>query len=100
MFRFLRPQAKSEHPYVKQDDPQTFRVRVRTERSGEVVEFRFTKSAHIGVDDDGSYLFRKSVVSPRFLDRGEFVVRFDSRYRVTDVQGEGVSFVPVSEWEA
>lgn len=52
------------------------------------------------MDDDGNYLFRKSVVSPRFLDRGEFVVRFDSRYRVTDVQGEGVSFVPVSEWEA
>lgn len=53
------------NPYVKQDDAQTYRVRVRTRPHGEVVEFRFTKGAHIGIDDDGTYLFRKPVVTAR-----------------------------------
>lgn len=87
------------NPYVKQEDAQTYRVRVRTQKHGEIVEFRFTKSAHIGLDDDGNYYFRKPVVSPTHFDRGELLVRFDRRYNVTGVEGEGVEFVPVSEWE-
>lgn len=87
------------HPCVKQDDPQTFRVRVKTARQGEVVEFWFTKSAHIGADDGGGYIFRKSVVAPHSLDRGEFFIRFDPKYRVTELGQEGVAFVPVAEWE-
>jgi len=87
------------NPYVKQEDAGTYRVRVRTRPHGEVVEFRFTKAAHIGADDAGGFLFRKPVVSPQHFDRGELVVRFDSRYNVTGVEGDGVDFVPVSEWE-
>ncbi|SEJ44384.1 hypothetical protein SAMN04488058_10855 [Deinococcus reticulitermitis] len=98
MFGFLRPKA-APNPYVRQDDPQTYRVRVRTQRHGETVEFRFTKGAHIGIDDSGNYFFRKPVVSPRFLDRGELLVQFDNRYNVTGVSGEGLDFVPVSEWQ-
>ncbi|GAA5514107.1 hypothetical protein Dcar01_02859 [Deinococcus carri] len=90
---------KPGNPDVKQEDAQTFRVRVRTLRHGDVVEFRFTKAAHIGVDEDGGYIFRKPVVSPQHFDRGELVVRFDARYNVTATQGEGVEFIPVSEWE-
>lgn len=97
MFNLFRKPAA--HPYVKQDDPQTFRVRVRTRPHAEVVEFRFTKSAHIGIDDDGRYIFRKPVVSPRHFDRGELLVQFDSRYRVLGVEGDGVDFVPIAEWE-
>lgn len=99
MFNLFGKKKAPANPYVKQDDPQTFRVRVRTLRRGEVVEFRFTKAAHIGADDEGGYLFRKSVVSPEHFDRGELLVRFDSRYNVTGTEGEGLEFVPVSEWE-
>ena len=98
MFNLFRKPA-AQNSYVKQDDPQTFRVRVRTHRHGEIVEFRFTKSAHIGIDDDGNHVFRKPVLSPQHLDRGELVVQFDRRYRVTGVQGDGVDFVPVAEWQ-
>lgn len=98
MFNIFR-KKDSAHPYVKQDDPQTFRVRVKTRRHGEIVEFRFTKSAHIGLDDDGNYIFRKPVVSPQHFDRGELLVQFDSRYKVLNVSGEGVDFVPVADWE-
>lgn len=90
---------KPGHPYVKQEDEQTFRVRVRTLRHGDVVEFRFTKAAHIGADEGGGYLFRKPVVSAQHFDRGELVVRFDARYNVTAAEGEGVAFIPVHEWE-
>lgn len=99
MFGLFGRKKTAANPYVQQEDPQTFRVRVRTLRHGDVVEFRFTKAAHIGVDEGGGYLFRKPVVSPQHFDRGELVVRFDARYNVTATEGEGVEFIPVSEWE-
>ncbi|WP_216325846.1 hypothetical protein [Deinococcus aestuarii] len=99
MFNLFGRNKPAANAYLQQDDSQTYRVRVRTRPHGEVVEFRFTKSAHIGIDDDGNYFFRKPVVSPRHFDRGEFVVRFDRRYNVTGTEAEGVDFIPVSEWE-
>lgn len=98
MFNLFRKKPPTS-PYVKQDDSQTYRVRVRTRPHGDTVEFRFTKSAHIGIDDDGNYIFRKPVVSAEHFDRGELVVHFDSRYNVTSTQGENVDFIPVIEWE-
>ncbi|GAA5534893.1 hypothetical protein [Deinococcus aluminii] len=99
MFGLFGRKKPAANPYVKQEDPQTFRVRVRTLGHGDVVEFRFTKAAHIGADEGGGYLFRKPVVSPQHFDRGELVVRFDPRYNVTATEGEGVEFIPVSDWE-
>ena len=87
------------NPNVKQDDAQTYRVRVRTRPHAEVVEFRFTKGAHIGVDDDGTYIFRKPVVSPQHFDRGKLTVRFNRHYAVTSTDAEGLDFIPVSDWE-
>ena len=86
------------NPFVKQEDPQTFRVRVKTRQHGDTVEIRFTKSAHIGIDDDGNHIFRKPVVSADHFDRGELVVHFDNRYNVTSVEAEGVEFIPVVDW--
>lgn len=97
MFSLFRKKPLA-NPFVQQDDPQTFRVRVRTRPHGEVVELRFTKSAHIGMDDAGGYLFRKVVVSPQHFDRGELTVRFGPRYDVTATEGQNLDFVPVSEW--
>lgn len=96
MFKLFRRPEPS--PFVRQDDSQTFRVRVRTRLHGEVVELRFTKSAHIGVDDDGSFILRKPVVSPRHFDRGEVVIHFDRQYRVTSTEAQGLDFIPVREW--
>ncbi|THF87679.1 hypothetical protein E7T09_00045 [Deinococcus sp. KSM4-11] len=97
MFNLFR--KKAANPYVKQDDQQTFRVRVRTRPHGDVVEFRFTKSAHIGIDDDGNHIFRKPVVSSEHFDKGELTVHFDRNYTVTGTDGENVDFIPVREWE-
>lgn len=97
MFGLFKKKA-APNPYVKQDDPQTYRVRVRTKRHGDTVEIRFTKSAHIGADDDGNYIFRKPIVSAEHFDKGELTVHFDSRYQVTNLEGEGVEFIPVADW--
>lgn len=98
LFRRSAPAGASEAgALVRQDDPQTFRVRVRTRPHAEVVELRFTKSAHIGADEDG-YLLRKAVVSPRHFDRGEVLIRFDTRYRVTATETQGLDLIPVAEW--
>ena len=97
MFNLFRKKPAA-HPCVKQDDAQTYRVRVRTREHGDEVEIRFTKSAHIGLDDDGHYLFRKTVVSAEHFDRGELVVQFDHKYNVQSVSGDRVDFIPVAEW--
>ncbi|PTA67955.1 hypothetical protein [Deinococcus arcticus] len=86
------------NPYVKTDSAQVFRVRVRTQPHGEEVEVRFTKGAHIAAGEGGTFFFRKPIVSPRHLDRGELVVHFDRAYRVTATEAENLSFIPVSEW--
>lgn len=86
-------------PYVKQDDQNTFRLRVRTQPHGDLVELRFTKSAHIGVDDLGGYIFRKQVVSDPHFDRGEVTVQFDRAYRVKDVACDRVEAIPVKDWD-
>lgn len=86
------------NPFVKQEDPNTFRLRLKTRPHGDTVELRFTKSAHIGVADDGGYVYRKQIVSDPHFDRGEVVVRFNGRYQVTGAEGEGVELIPVAEW--
>ncbi|PYE51110.1 hypothetical protein [Deinococcus yavapaiensis] len=95
MFFRRKPPAS---PYVKQDDPNTYRLRLRTKRHGDVVELRFTKSANIGTRDEGGYVFRKVFVSSDHFDRGEVTVVFDGRYNVTSVEVDGGDAVPVSEW--
>ncbi|WP_135229151.1 hypothetical protein [Deinococcus fonticola] len=97
MFGLFRKKPPA-NPYVKQDDPQTFRVRVKTKVHGDLVEIRFTKSAHIGVGDDGNHLFRKPIVSAEHFDKGELAVHFDRGYNVTGVEADGVEFIPVSDW--
>ncbi|WP_161883589.1 hypothetical protein [Deinococcus alpinitundrae] len=76
-----------------------YNVRVRTLRHGDEVALRFTKSAHIGVAEEGKgYVLRKPVVSTEHFDRGEIAVFFDANYRITSTEAEGVEFIPVSEW--
>ena len=87
------------NPYVKQDDPNTYRLRLRTAAHGDVVELRFTKSANIGVADDGGYVFRKAFVSGEHFDRGQVSVHFDARYNVTGTEIEHGELIEVRDWE-
>ena len=94
---FRRP---PKNPNIKDDGNGVYRLRVRTARHGDTVELRFTRAAHIGIDDDGSYVYRKAILSSQNLDRGEISVRFDKRYAVLSTEVEGGEYVPFSEWDA
>ncbi|MFC4456461.1 hypothetical protein [Deinococcus sonorensis] len=90
---------KPANIYVKEEAQGIYRLRVRTTAHGDTVDLRFTRAAHIGVDDDGGYVFRKAILSSQHLDRGEVVVRFDRRYTVLETQVTGGELVPFREWE-
>ena len=96
---FRKKEATPPDPYVKVVDNNVFRLRVKTNRFGEMVELRFTKSADISRDDSSGYVYRKVVVSSGRFDRGEVTVRFDSRYKVLEVIGEGVTPIARVDWE-
>ena len=88
-----------KNPNVKEEQGGVYRVRVNTNRHSDMVELRFTRAAHIGVDDDGNYVYRKAILSSQNLDRGEVVVQFDKKYNVLKTEAEGATFIPVAEWE-
>ncbi|WP_293910978.1 hypothetical protein [Deinococcus sp.] len=89
---------KANNPYVLDAGQGVFLVRVRTLAHHDELEVRFTKSAHIGAAEEGNgYVLRKPIVS-NSLDRGEIAVFFDSNYRVTGTEAQGVEFIAVGEW--
>ncbi len=90
---------KPKNPNVKEEANGVYRLRVRTAKHGDTVELRFTRSAHIGIDDNGNYVYRKAILSSQNLDKGEVTVQFDKRYTVLSSEVEGGEFIPYSEWE-
>lgn len=96
---FFRKKAPA-NPYVRDEGQGVYRVRVRTARHGDVVEVRFTRAAHIGAAEEGDgSVFRKGIVSAEHFDRGELAVHFDRKQAITGTDAEGLTFIPVSEWE-
>lgn len=94
MFRFFR--RADEH--VKPQGPSAFLVRVRTHKSGEVVELRLTKGGEISPDENGYYV-RKTIIGPKTLDRAVLEVWFDRGYRPTRKNVEGGELLPIREWD-
>ena len=88
-----------KNPNVKEESGGVYRLRLRTERHGDTVELRFTRAAHIGIDDDGNHVFRKAILSSQHLDKGEVSVLFNRDYKVIRTEAQGAVFIPVSEWE-
>lgn len=98
MLEFLSGLFGNKNKYLKIEDKNVFRLRVRTLKHGDIVELRFTKSSDIAADDKSGYIYRKMVVSSQHCDRGEVTVRFNQGYRVTEVIGDGVEPVLLSDW--
>lgn len=94
MFGFFR--KPDEH--VQREGESAFRVRVRTARSGDIVELRLTKGNEISASDEGGYYVRKIIVSPQHLDRAVLEIWFDRAYRPTRKVVEGGELVPIKEW--
>lgn len=84
--------------HLQREGETAFRVRVRTARSGDVVELRLTKGSEISAADEGGYYVRKIIVSPQHLDRAVLEIWFDRTYRPTRKVVEGGELVPIKEW--
>ncbi len=95
---FRKKDAAPQNIYIRLEDSNVFRIRVRTKRFKEIVELRFTKSADIGVNDEGGYIYRKVVVSSQHFERGEVTVRFGPRYQILEVMTEGCEAIPTKDW--
>ncbi|MER3483294.1 MAG: hypothetical protein C4332_09290 [Meiothermus sp.] len=88
---------KDEH--VRPEGDRAFLVRVRTRKSGEIVELRLTKGGEISTSEDGGYYVRKNIVAPRSLDRAVLEIWFDRSYRPKRKELEGAELVPIRDWE-
>ncbi|WP_337867774.1 hypothetical protein [Meiothermus sp.] len=84
--------------HVQREGDSAFRVRVRTARSGDIVELRITKGNEISASDEGGYYVRKTIVSSEHLDRAVLEIWFDNAYRPKRKVVEGGELVPIKEW--
>jgi len=77
---------------------QAFWVRVRTEKSGEVVHLRISRASEISPTKNGYYL-RKVIIAPNSLDQAVLEIWFDRRLRPLRKVIEGGELIPIKEWE-
>ena len=83
-------------PHVKPEG-MAYWVRVRTEKSGEVVPLRISRASELSPTTEGYYV-RKVIVAPESLDRAVLEIWFDRRARVVRKACEGGELVPIKEW--
>ncbi len=77
---------------------QAFWVRVRTEKSGEVVALRISRASEISPTQSGYYV-RKVILAPNSLDQAVLEIWFDRRMRPLRKAVEGGELIPIKEWE-
>ncbi|WP_457637960.1 hypothetical protein [Oceanithermus sp.] len=90
---FFRKRDKHVKP-----EGQAFWVRLRTDRSGEVVRLRISRTSEIS-PTQGGYYVRKVVIAPESLDRAVLEIWFDRRLRPLKKVVEGGELIPIEEWE-
>ena len=79
------------------DDGAFLLARVRTSRSGEVIEVRLSKTSEMSAAD-GGYFVRKALLGPDSLDQAVLEVRTDRGHKVRNATVDGGELLPVSEW--
>lgn len=72
---------------------------VRTDRNGEVIKVRLSKTSEMSLQGHG-YFVRKSLVGPRTLDSALLEVTLTRAHKVTNATVDGGTLLPVREWEA
>lgn len=72
---------------------------VRTDRKGEVIKVRLSKTSEMSLQGNG-YFVRKALVGPDSLDNALLEVLMTRSYKVTNATVDGGALLPVREWEA
>jgi len=92
MFGFLRRQ---DPRFL--DDGQALHARVRTDRNGEVIRVRLSKTSEFSMSG-GGYFIRKVLVGSKTLDQATLEVSTNRSHRVTLAVVEGGTLLPRNEW--
>jgi hypothetical protein len=94
VFGFLRRQDPRFH-----DDGNALHARVRTNRNGEVIRVRLSKTSEFSMQG-GGYFVRKVLVGSKTLDQATLEVTTNRNHRVTLAVVEGGELLPRREWPA
>lgn len=73
-------------------------ARVRTQKSGEVIPVRLSKTSEMSAQG-GGYFVRKVLVGSKSLDQAVLEVTLNRRHGVKNVTVDGGDLIPVNEWE-
>jgi hypothetical protein len=87
---------RRQDPHFR-DDGNFLLARVRTDRSGEEIAVRLSKTSEMSVQP-GGYFVRKVLVGSKSLDQAILEVTTNRSHKVINHSVDGGSLVPVREW--
>lgn len=87
---------RRQDPHFR-DDGNFLLARVRTDRNGEEIDVRLSKTSEMSAQG-GGYFVRKVLLGPRSLDQAILEVSTNRAHKVTRHTVDGGSLVPVREW--
>lgn len=87
---------RRQDPRFKEDG-NFLLCRVRTDRHGEVIHVRLSKTSEMSLQGAG-YFVRKTLVGPSTLDQATLEVSMNRSHKVTMATVDGGDLLPVSEW--
>lgn len=79
------------------DEGNFLLARVRTDRHGEIIEVRLSKTSEMSAAA-GGYFVRKALIGPKSFDQAVLEVTTNRGHKVTAATVDGGDLVPVKEW--
>ena len=73
-------------------------ARVRTDKSGEVIPVRLSKTSELSLQGNG-YFVRKTLIGSSSLEQAVLEVTLSRGHRVKNATVDGGELVPVREWQ-
>lgn len=80
------------------DEGNALLARVRTQRHGETILVRLSKTSEMS-SVDGGYFVRKALVGPETFDQAVLEVTLNRGHKVKVATVDGGELIPVSEWD-
>jgi len=80
------------------DDLNFLLCQVRTDRHGEVIKVRLSKTSEMSLQGTG-YFVRKALVAPSSLDHATLEVTMNRAHKVLNAAVDGGELLPVREWQ-
>lgn len=73
-------------------------ARVRTDKSGEVIPVRLSKTSELSLQG-GGYFVRKTLIGSKTLDQAVLEVTLSRGHRIKTATVDGGELIPVREWQ-